>query len=133
MFLEIWQISKKSKQKVVSKSSTRTFAEYYALSECVDELLYVEQILIDRGLAVPSLSMIHIFEDNNGALSIAKFGNFTKKSRQIRVSVHFITDLIKKNVINVVKIDTNNNVTDIFTKSLGKVKFVKHRENFNLY
>lgn len=85
--------------------------------------------MIDRGLAVPSLSMIHIFEDNKGALSIAKFGNFNKKSRQIRVSVHFITDLIKKNVINVVKIDTNNNVTDIFTKSLGKVKFVKHRES----
>ncbi|KAK7582221.1 hypothetical protein V9T40_013666 [Parthenolecanium corni] len=121
---------KSCKQKIVSKSST--FAEYYALSDCVDEVLYVKQILIDLGTAVSELNNIRIFEDNNGALSIAKFGNFTKKSRHIRVSVHFVTDLYKKNVIDIVKIDTCINVADIFTKSLGKNKFTKHRENLNL-
>ncbi len=126
--LVVW---KTTKQKLVTKSST--FAEYYVLSECVDEVLYVKQILIDLGTPVLKLSKIRIFEDNNGALSIAKFGDFTKKSRHIRVSVHFITDLIKKNVIYIIKIASDDNIADIFTKALGGSKIVKHRTNLNVY
>lgn len=121
---------KSTKQKVVSKSST--FAEYYALSDCVDETLYVKQILIDVGFA-ESLINIPIHEDNNGTIAIAKYGNFTKKSRHIRVAIHFVTDLIKKNVIDVRKIDTAKNVADIFTKALGKIKFLEFRKDLNLH
>ncbi len=94
-------------------------------------MLYVKQILIDLGTPVFKLSKICIFEDNNGALLIVTIGNFTKKSRHIRVFVHFITNLIKKNVIDIM-IASDNNSADIFTKSLGRIKFAKHRTNLNV-
>lgn len=114
---------KSTKQKVVSKSST--FAEYYALSDCIDEMLYVKHILIDVGPA-KSLNIIPTNEDNNGTIAIAKYSNFyfAKKSQHIRVAIHSVTDLIKKNVIDVRKIDTSENVADVFTKALGRIKFV---------
>ena len=35
---------------------------------------------------------INIFQDNSGAVSIAKFGNFTKRSKYIEVHYHFVNE-----------------------------------------
>lgn len=37
-----------------------------------------------------------------------------------------------KNVIDIVKVDNENNIADIFTKSLNREKFVKFRDMLNV-
>lgn len=69
---------------------------------------------------------------NSGTLSIAKYGNFTKNSKFIEVHYHFVNENYMKGVIDVVKVDTKQNIADIFTKSLSKDKFKKFRSMLNI-
>ncbi|CAH2092423.1 unnamed protein product [Euphydryas editha] len=119
---------KSKKQNCVTKSST--FAEYIALSEAVNEINLLINICND--VFVKICNPVKIYEDNSGALSIAKYGNFTKNSKHIEVNYYYVHESYKNGIIEIVKIDTNNNVADIFTKSLGNVKFIKFRELLNL-
>ncbi|KAK9731590.1 hypothetical protein QE152_g13543 [Popillia japonica] len=67
------------------------------------------------------------YEDNSGAITLAKNGKFSKNSKHIDVSYHFVHDYERKKLIDVQKIHTNDQVADILTKSLGKIKFQKFR------
>lgn len=60
------------------------------------------------------------------SLRIIQYGNFTMNSKFIEVHYQFMNENYMKGVIDV-KVDTERNLTDIFTKSLGKDKFEKFR------
>lgn len=119
---------KSKKQGTVTKSSTA--AEYVALSECVSELKIVKDILLD--FKIEFSEPIKIFEDNSGAVSIAKHGNFTKNSKYIETHFHFVNESYLKRIIDVVKIDSEENIADILTKALGSIKFDKFRKALGL-
>ena len=51
----------------------------------------------------------------------------SKRTYSIEVHYHFILEYYLKGIIDVVKIETNKNIADIFTKALDKIKFVKFR------
>jgi len=119
------------KQKTVSRSSTH--AEYYALADATEEILFIKGILTDLGVDAEDLKNIKIFEDNSGALSLAKNGNFTKRSKHIDVALHFVHDYVSDNIIDVVKVDGTSNISDMLTKSLGRVKFAEFRQKLNVH
>ncbi|CAD7078080.1 unnamed protein product [Hermetia illucens] len=119
---------KSKKQKSVTKAST--FAEYVALSEAVSEIKFVRELL--KIFEIECTKPINIYEDNSGAINIAKYGNFTKNSKHVEVHYHYVHEMVKENIINIVKVESNNNVADIFTKSLCKDKFEKFRSMLNL-
>lgn len=79
---------KSKKQGSVTKSSIA--AEYVALSEAVSDLQLVKDILSDFRIVLDKPIGIH--EDNSGAISIAKFGNFTKNSKYIETHYHFVNE-----------------------------------------
>lgn len=119
---------KSKKQGSVTKSSTS--AEYVALSECVSELKIIKDILFD--FEIEFSEPIKIFEDNSGAISIAKHGNFTKNSKYIETHFHFVNESYLNQIIDIVKIDSEENIADILTKALGSVKFEKLRKTLGL-
>lgn len=119
---------KSRKQGSVTKSSTS--AEYVALSEAVTELKLVLDVL--KTLNVNLKEPVPVYEDNLGAVNIAKYGNFSKNSKYIEVHYHFVNECYTSGVIDVVKIESKENIADIFTKSLCKAKFVKFREMLNV-
>ena len=71
---------------------------------------------------------IKIFEDNSGAIAISKYGNLRKNSEYIEVHFHFVNEGYENKEIDIIKVDSENNVADILTKALGRNKF----ENFRL-
>ncbi|KAK9721406.1 hypothetical protein QE152_g21554 [Popillia japonica] len=73
------------------------------------------------------------YEDNSGTLALAKNGNFSKNSKHIDVSYHFVHDYEKKGEIKVEKISTDDQLPDVFTKALGKNKFYEFRKLLGLY
>lgn len=121
---------KTHKQGSVNKSST--FAEYVALSEAVTSVIFVRGMLMEA-FDVKLNTPIKIYEDNSGAIVIAKYGNFTKNSKYIQVHYHYVNEYCEKGIIDVVKIQSNDNIADIYTKPLCKVKFVKFREMLKLH
>lgn len=66
---------KPKKKESVTKAST--FAEYVALSEAVSEIIFVGELL--KIFDVEIENPMKYYEDNSGAISIAKNRNLTKK------------------------------------------------------
>ena len=86
----------------------------------VKKLLKNFKIMIDRP--------IKIYKDNSGAIAISKFGNLTKNSKYIEVHFHFVNESYENKEIDIIIVDSENNVADILTKALERNKF----ENFRL-
>lgn len=120
---------KSRKQKTVTKSSTA--AEYVALSEAITEVEFVKG-LINEVFKIEIKKPIKVYEDNSGAVMISRYGNLSKKSKHIKIQYHYVNDSVVKNEIDVVKIDSKNNLADILTKSLSKDTFMKLRHQMNL-
>lgn len=120
---------KSHKQSSVVKSSTS--AEYVALSEAVTDVNFVCEML-KEAFNVNASKPVKMYEDNSGALIIAKCGNFSKNSKHIKVQYHYVNENYVKGRIDIIKIESENNIADIFTKSLCKAKFVKFREMLKL-
>ena len=115
---------KSRKQKYVPKAST--YAEYVALSDAVSEVKLIKELIniFDLKLNNP----IKIYEDNIGAINISNYGNFTKNSKHIEIHYHFVHECVKEKEIEIVKVNSNENIADIFTKALCKEKFTNFRE-----
>lgn len=120
---------KTHKQNTVTKCST--FAEYIAMSEAVTEVLFIRNLL-SESFNVKFYEPIKLYEDNTGAIAIAKYGNFTKNSKHIEVQYHYINENYEKKIIDIVKIDTKFNLADMLTKSLDKAKFLRNRLELRL-
>ena len=59
---------KSLKQKVVSRASIH--AEFYAIADCVEEILPIRGLLLEMGIKIDNA--INVFEDNTGAISLEK-------------------------------------------------------------
>lgn len=119
---------KSKKQKSVTKATT--FAEYVALSEAVSELKFIREIL--NVFEIQLNEPINIYEDNASAIEIANKGNFTKNSKHIEVHYHYVHEYVRENFIKIIKVNTDENIADIFTKALSREKFEKFRKLLNL-
>lgn len=104
-------------QSSVTKS---TAAEYVALSEVVSEIKFVRKLLKDFKIMIEI--PINIYEHNSGAITISKFGNLTKNSKYIKEHFHFVNECNENKEIDIIKVDSENNVADNLTKALGRKK-----------
>ena len=112
-----------------------TEAEYIALSSGMRELLPTRSLLeevvskLDLKLQDGSTTVKStVFEDNNGALSMATAPRHSPRPKHIAVKYHFFKSHInngsqKDTGINIERVDTNVQKADIFTKGLDKDKF----------
>lgn len=104
------------KQNVVALSTAE--AEYVAAALACTELVCLKGLLQDFNC--PSNSML--FVDNQSAIKLMESNENGKRSKHIDIKYHFIKDLISKRDIIVNYVSTNENVADILTKALGKLK-----------
>jgi hypothetical protein len=65
--------------------------------------------------------------DNTGAISVAKNPIFHKKMRHIERRHHFLRDHVEKEDIEMRCIDTERQLSDIFTKPLNSSRFTDLR------
>lgn len=111
------------RQPIVALSSTE--AEYIAAADCCKELLYLKS-LIQEITNIPL--QVKLYVDNQSAISLMKTGVMNKRSKHIDVRYHFIHEKIVSGEINVEYCPTNNQIADILTKPLCKVKFNYFKE-----
>jgi hypothetical protein len=116
-------------------------AEYIAMSTACRELLPLRDLFkeIANALDIDNNDMqaIHttIWEDNVGAMTLAnlELPRMTPRSKHIAVKYHWFRQHVTKDGgddggIIVKKIDTREQIADIFTKGLGPTLFAKLRE-----
>jgi hypothetical protein len=111
-------------------SLSTTEAEYIALSQAMRELLPMRCLLQEIGkrlkMKFVQPTMLHstVFEDNNGALSLATAPKITPRTKHIGVKYHHFWENVGEDKgIVIVKIDTTKQKADIFTKGLNADTF----------
>ena len=107
-----------------------TEAEYIAMSQAMRELIPMRTLLQQVGatlsldFAKPAIVRSKVFEDNNGALKLATAPNISPRTKHIAVKYHFFREAVgEKKGIHIMKIDTTDQIADMFTKGLPVAQF----------
>ncbi|GBO04460.1 Retrovirus-related Pol polyprotein from transposon TNT 1-94 [Araneus ventricosus] len=118
------------KQSTVSTSTTET--EYIAASIAVKEVSWLRQLLQDVSEGELCDEGITLFVDNQSAIKLIKNPVFHKRTKHIDVRYHFIGEKCDDGSVNIKYVKYEEQLADIFTKALPKVKFEKLRELLNI-
>eukprot|EP00253_Pinus_taeda_P028118 PITA_28118 len=107
------------KQSTVALSSCE--AEYQALCAAMCEAIWLKRLLNDAGKEQKNSTSIK--SDNQSTIKLAHNPVFHKNTKHIDTPLHFIREKVQSKEIIVEYCKTFDNVADIFTKPLARVKF----------
>jgi hypothetical protein len=113
-------ISWRSKKQTVVAQSTAE-AEYVALAAVTQEAQALRKLYQTLGL--PPVKPTKIWEDNQAAIAIAENPINYKRTKHIDVKYHYTRDQLEKGTIEIAYCATDDQLADIFTKSLPRVQF----------
>lgn len=116
------------RQDCVSLSSME--AEYVALGEACQEVMWTRRLLQDLGERQTDATLVH--EDNQGCLSFVQSERTSKRSKHIETKQCFIRDLVERGVVSLKYCPTEVMKADILTKPLGAVKHNRFAEHLGL-
>jgi hypothetical protein len=105
-------------QKVVALSTTE--AEYIAVTEACKEMLWMKRFLQELSLKQEE----HVvYCDSQSAIHLSKNPSQHSKSKHIEIRYHWIRDTLEQKVLQLEKVHTDDNGSDMMTKALLKGKF----------
>ena len=104
------------KQNCVAASSTE--AEYISLSECVREVIYLQNILSELG---DDVGTVAISEDNQSCIAWTEVEG--KRSKHVHVRYHIAYEAARNGEVELKYCPTSEMVADALTKPLGPQKF----------
>ncbi|KAJ9538383.1 hypothetical protein OSB04_031116 [Centaurea solstitialis] len=116
------------KQSLTARSNTE--AEYRALTDSSQELIWLRWLLSDMG--VPQLSPTPLWCDNNSAIQITHNDVFHERTKHIEIDCHFIRQHVVRNTIQLHLISTLDQPADIFTKAHFPGRFRELVNKLNL-
>ena len=70
-----------------------------------------------------------LFEDNNGAWTVASNQRVTSRTKYFQVKWHHFWQYVKDGTLIVNRVDTKDQLADYFTKGLSHELFVKNRKS----
>ena len=101
------------------------------MPEGAKEGLYVQSVLTFLRPKTLSGSVedqgIVLYEDNEGAKALAQNPLSSERSKHIDVRYHFFRDLVRKETIRIVHVDSGWQHADVLTKPLSVNLFERHR------
>ena len=110
-------------------------AEYIALSQALREVICLMQLAKEmKSRKIPLLGdtkttvKCNAFEDNTGALELAKVPKMRPRTKHINIKYHHFRDHVQQGTITVTHVSTEEQLADIFTKPLCTALFLKHRQ-----
>ena len=110
-----------------------TEAEYIALSQALRDVIPVMSLLgemREHNFKIISLQprlYCKAFEDNSGALELTRLPKLRPRTKHINICYHHFREHVRKGLIKIYPIETENQVADILTKPLSQTAFIHHR------
>jgi hypothetical protein len=111
--------SRSMKLKIVTPAGS-TESEYVALFEAGTEAVFLSNLLFELGFEC--CKPVRVNEDNQSVIHMVHGRGKFHKSKHINIKYHYTKELIKDGVIEVRYCPTDENVADLFTKPLDRVK-----------
>ncbi|GMI79227.1 cysteine-rich RLK (RECEPTOR-like protein kinase) 8 [Hibiscus trionum] len=116
------------KPETVAQSTAK--AEYVAAAHVVNQCIWLRKLLLD--LKHEQVNATEVLCDNKSAVAIAKNPVFHGKTKHINIKYHFLREVEKEGQIQLKHCSSEDQVADIFTKGLPKMKFEKLRESLRV-
>ncbi|GJR22318.1 retrotransposon protein, putative, ty1-copia subclass [Tanacetum coccineum] len=125
----------------------KTQAEYIAASEAAMEAVWIRKFILRLGIVPTINKLIKIFCDNSSALLIANepgvpYGELVfisrrelyhqKGARHYQRRYHYVRECVELGEIRILKVHTDNNLADPFTKALSNRKLTQHARGMGL-
>jgi hypothetical protein len=104
-------------------------AEYISAGNCCAQLLWMKQTLLDYGIIFKNVSLMC---DNESTVKLATNLVQHSRTKHIDIRYHFLRDHVGKEDITIYSIGTDDQLADIFTKSLDETRFCSLRSEMNL-
>ena len=111
-----------------------TEAEYVCLSQSLRDTIPLMRLLeevkrkLDHNvIAVPAVRCT-LFEDNSGALELARTPKMRPRTKHINIKYHHFREYVRRKLIFIEHVDTQHQVADMFTKPLPLAAFLRHRK-----
>jgi hypothetical protein len=111
------------KQPTIALSSIE--AKYRGAAIVACEVVWLQKLLSDLGQLVDAHVVIYC--DNINSILLANNPVYHAKIKHIEVHYHFIRENVLAKEINLIHVNTENQVVDIFTKALGTYKLKNFR------
>ncbi|GKC03745.1 retrotransposon protein, putative, ty1-copia subclass [Tanacetum coccineum] len=121
---------KSSKQSTTAMSATE--AEYIAASEAAMEAVWIRKFISGLGIVPTINEPIRMFCDNSAALHFANEPGVQKGARHYHRRYHYVRESIALGEIRFLKVHTDDNLADPFTKALSKGKLTQHARSMGL-
>ena len=96
--------------------------KYLALTEAVKKGLWLKQLMKDLGI---NQSIVKIYYDNKSTIHLSKNTQFHSRTKHIDIKFHFVRERIETREIKVLKVHTLDNIADMLTKHILKLKLQK--------
>ena len=119
--------SKAQPQTATSSTHAEYIAAYHATAEC----LWLRNMLLEFQMIDASQATV-LKCDNEAAIKIANYHMVTPRSKHFDPKFHFVREQVAEGNIALTFIPGKDNVADIFTKPLSKVKFSNFRAQLGL-
>ncbi|OIT19146.1 retrovirus-related pol polyprotein from transposon tnt 1-94, partial [Nicotiana attenuata] len=107
-------------------------AEYVVASEAAKEVVWLRNFLKELNVVPSVQAPIVLYCDNSGAVANSKEPRSHKRIKHIERKYHLIRDITQRGDERVLKIASEDNLADPFTKSLTQKIFDKHAEGMGV-
>jgi len=111
------------KQRIVALSSCE--AEYVATAAAACQGIWLNRLIADM-LGTKEMT-VKLLMDNMSAIAPSKNPVHHDRSKHIDTRYHFLRECIEEGKVEVDHVGTEEQLADLFTKALGRVKFVEQR------
>jgi hypothetical protein len=119
-------------QSQVALSTTE--AEYIAMPMALRDVIPIMELLEEMQARHFQVICTHpvvyckVFEDNSGALELARLPKLRPRTKHINVCYHHFREHVRLGLIKVLPISTDDQIADALTKPLVQNAFCKHRK-----
>jgi hypothetical protein len=120
-----WQSRKQS-----SIALSTTEAEYIVACSASCEAIWLRKLL--TGLFDLEMESTMILCDNQSCINMTENPLFHDKSKHIEIRYHYIRDMVQRGAIKLQYVNTDEQVADVLTKPLSRVKFEHFRDKLGV-
>ena len=123
----VWRSIKQS-----SIANSTMEAEYIAACEVAKESIWLKKFYTDLEVVLNMEKPLVLYCDNSGAVTNSKEPRSHKRGKHIERKYHLIREIIHRGGVAVMKIASEQNLADPFTKTLPERVFTGHLERLGL-
>ena len=112
--------------KKLKSATSSAEGEYEASFECNRELTFIRNLSAEMGCVLRGKLIIGV--DNDAAIKISKNEGVTQRNKHFKLVTHKVREDVLHGAVELFKIHTDLNTSDIFTKPLDPWKFKLFRD-----